>query len=1522
VALSSTGNAQFNGSANAVTFNTAVFFNGPVAGLSVAAPLSLTYNSAAVSPLYLSNASGTSLLIPGGALGVSITSNSATGQALYARSNSNVGTLKAVNDGASASAYGLDVQTASGAGVNVLSSNGPGVAVQANGSGAGVSVNSSGGGNGISINSTNSTALNSFSNSSYAVYGQTGTNSLPAIYGFNTVAIFNGGGGGVEGVSTNGYGVMGQGTGSGQGVIGQAASGVGVSATSSSGIGILSQAPVALSSTGNAQFNGSANAVTFNTAVYFNGPVVGVSVSAPLSLTYNSAVVSPLSLSNASGTAVIAQGVTGLAVVGSAMGLTVTATNGVGVYTQGGGVGIIGSGSISGGRFFGTASGNGVYANGVTAVAADGVNLGLSATASAGTAILAQSSGTAISATANSGPVIVANSGAGGGFIPSVLATAQGTNHAFEGRNTLSGALGILAGSPLNGQIGVFGTSPSNPGVDGESAGNMGVRGVGLTGVAGVVTQTGQVALSADSAGIAGSLALHVKGDSIFDGAANAVTFNSAVFFNGPLSGVNVAAPLSLTFNSGTVSPLAVSNASGTAILARSGAIAISATSNGASGIGVWARVSSSAQAIYAANDSGSGGDAIDAVSAQGSAVNGQALGLSNFGVLGSNTTAGNTGGGVFGTDNSAGASGVYGTNSGTSGNTFGVQGLANSSGGYGVYGQNNGSTGTSVGVGGSSLSTGGYGVWGFNYTVGNNGAGVRGENGSATGAGVYAYNSAGGPALRVAGSGIIDSQSNTVTIVSYVSFTAGTNLGSGVPVPLNLQGNVGLGAGVITVTNTGAGFGIVGVPSLPGSTDASGNPLTISAGIFGRTSVSISAGVEGISYLTYTAGAGLVGMGPTGIYGISTISNGSGGSFNANSGTAVQAQGFVGVSAQGVTAVAAQAASSSGVALITSNQFSGGLAMLNYGGAIFNNGGGPTSVTFNTDVFFNAPVHGIAGGGVPNPLNLTNTVSGSIISATNNSGTAAVGIWGISNGSFNSMGLRGTTNNYYGLGAQIENTAGGEALSVVSNNSGFTQAAVVNSTQGGTGLYVEVDNTLHSGGAGIESYVDTGGPGFGVEGEVPSDSSDNIGVLGTYAGAAIPNGFNDGAGVAGVNDSPGGVGVYGRGDNASNSVGVQGESNAGYGLYGTGTTGIYGSGTSYGIYGEGASSYGVYAHTNSFSSTVGAVDGVNSGSGPGVYGQSSSGYGIYGYGVNTEGIRGESNSSADAIHGFNFSNGYGVEGGTNSGIGVYGQSSSGLYGVKGLIFGPAAGNAGVFGSDSSGGSSTYGVYGQSNNGIAVYGSSNSGNGVQGFTSSSGSFGVYGSNLSGSGGAIGVYGLSNSPNNGVGVVGSTGGISFPPNSTGVLGNNVNGSTAAIGVLGQVSGTSTIANGGAGVQAKNFAPSSLGGNIAVALDIDGGISMKTSRPDPSAGTVTVSLVNSSSTICTSSGTATINSNQILPGSLIYLTPVGPTASTYPVSARVITVGTGTATVAAYTVSNSLGCAPFGTVQVNYLIINQR
>jgi Chaperone of endosialidase/Secretion system C-terminal sorting domain len=136
----------------------------------------------------------------------------------------------------------------------------------------------------------------------------------------------------------------------------------------------------------------------------------------------------------------------------------------------------------------------------------------------------------------------------------------------------------------------------------------------------------------------------------------------------------------------------------------------------------------------------------------------------------------------------------------------------------------------------------------------------------------------------------------------------------------------------------------------------------------------------------------------------------------------------------------------------------------------------------------------------------------------------------------------------------------------------------------------------------------------------------------------------------------------------------------SGTAVYGNGTTGVSGNGTTYGVYGNSTNNYGVYG---------------NSGY-TGVYGTGTS-YGVYGYSANGYGVYGSS--------------GY---------LGVLGSGTTyGLYG-----------SGGTYGLYSSG--TSYGVYSSSSSGVGVYGNSTSNYGISGNSSSN--YAVYGN------GYIGTYG--------------------------------------------------------------------------------------------------------------------------------------------------------------------------------------
>ena len=166
---------------------------------------------------------------------------------------------------------------------------------------------------------------------------------------------------------------------------------------------------------------------------------------------------------------------------------------------------------------------------------------------------------------------------------------------------------------------------------------------------------------------------------------------------------------------------------------------------------------------------------------------------------------------------------------------------------------------------------------------------------------------------------------------------------------------------------------------------------------------------------------------------------------------------------------------------------------------------------------------------------------------------------------------------------------------------------------------------------------------GNGVEGY--GNTSYGIGTYGSgYYGA-----YGSGAKYGAYGYSSTGFGVYGLSTssyNANGSTGVYGT--AYYGVQGKGTYGVFGEGSSYGLYGSSASNYGVVG--------VGAYGVYGSGTSYGIYGYSSKETGVYGY-------TGGGGTNYYGVYGYNGSTGYGVRGYCYSGAGVYGSSNSGYAG-------------------------------------------------------------------------------------------------------------------------------------------------------------------------------------------------------------------------------------------------------------------
>jgi hypothetical protein len=155
---------------------------------------------------------------------------------------------------------------------------------------------------------------------------------------------------------------------------------------------------------------------------------------------------------------------------------------------------------------------------------------------------------------------------------------------------------------------------------------------------------------------------------------------------------------------------------------------------------------------------------------------------------------------------------------------------------------------------------------------------------------------------------------------------------------------------------------------------------------------------------------------------------------------------------------------------------------------------------------------------------------------------------------------------------------------------------------------------------------------GAAFEGSSGSTDSEVAAVQGTITNDS-PGSFS--AGVQGINNGTGGLGVglYGSQNGSGYGVygytpsgsGVVGESGAGTGVQGTSNDG------GYGVYGEADSGVGVYGKTSS---------------GTGVEGVADTGTGVSGTSTGGHGASGTSNSN------------YGVVGVTTSGNGVYGQVS------------------------------------------------------------------------------------------------------------------------------------------------------------------------------------------------------------------------------------------------------------------------
>jgi len=261
------------------------------------------------------------------------------------------------------------------------------------------------------------------------------------------------------------------------------------------------------------------------------------------------------------------------------------------------------------------------------------------------------------------------------------------------------------------------------------------------------------------------------------------------------------------------------------------------------------------------------------------------------------------------------------------------------------------------------------------------------------------------------------------------------------------------------------------------------------------------------------------------------------------------------------------------------------------------------------------------------------------------------------------------------------------------------------------------------------------------LEADNASTTSSAFGVLGKIT-SSTPGGFS--AGVRGINNGTGGLGI-----------------------------GVYGSqvGSGWGVYGQAPNGVGV----NGSSGSGTGVNGSSS-SGAGVVGSSSSGAGVQGLGSGGAGVlgkHGNSTGTAPGVEGDTASN----DGGSFGVLGKVTSTSGGGFsaGVRGLNASTGGLGIGVYGSQAGSG---WGVYGQTPGGIGVYGSSANGTGVNG--SSSAGIGVSGSSST----AAGVQGASSTS---AGVLGKHSGSTGT--APGTEGDTASTDSSAVGVLGQVTSTS-------------------------------------------------------------------------------------------------------------------------------------
>jgi hypothetical protein len=839
-----------------------------------------------------------------------------------------------------------------------------------------------------------------------------------------------------------------------------------------------------------------------------------------------------------------------------------------------------------------------------------------------------------------SGPVLSAsNTGTGNAaffFGPSGAGVvAQG----FTGVAATGSSIGLSAsggtGVYTQGQVGInaFGVQSAGRFFAGQGGGN------GVDAVASVPNTTGLVA---DFGGGANSYAMKVSGPAQFWGGA--VSFTSAVDFTGAaVTGLALTVPVPLTLTGATSGPVlsATNTGAGTAgsFFASGGGSALYAQGNPNA---ISATVSGVGTAIYAQTSGGGFKPAVQVVTSGTShAVEGDNLFTGSIGMLAGDQFTGQTG--VLG--ESFGGRGVEGEGYGG----IGVRGL----GPVGVEGL--------VTQTGQTALLGDYGGFANAYAL-----------------------KVSGPAQFLGG---------PVSFTGAVDFSGATVTGLGSA--LSVTTAVAWPAGVFDAVNSGSGYGVFGRATQAGTIDGQGHPLTINAGVYGYADTVAAAGVFGISAYGLSNAAGVVAIGPTGIFGNASIANGEGGSFQANSGTAVNAQGLNGIQIRSGTGgkgleiqtnqptdtalqIDGGASTIDGTVVVMANATSGTAILrvqqnqVNFGGnAIYGSTGASATAAVMGESFDTTPPNsqgtastGVYGHGASGVIGQSSVPGGFGVIGTVDSGgnTNSVAVFATNSGlgeGVNAQGLTGTVSRAgmpggLGLLASDGNQGNGALAFMASGGSIFNGPVTFTGAVSGLSFAVSAPLSLTAG---------LGGPII--------SGANTLSGPGVFGSALVANA----AGVSGTNDVAGGLGVYGG---SANGTGLFGSSAAstGYGAVAQNLGGgVALSATSSAGFGTAIQAQSSYEGLGAFGSQYGIS--VSAGSaGTSIYSKVSSSadtVDISNFGAGN-GIIARSYGNGSALYAQGNATGTGLFATANSAAGVLGSSST-SWGVNGI--GNSAGSGG-----------------------------------------------------------------------------------------------------------------------------------------------------------------------------------------------------------------------------------------------------